>query len=178
MRIALAALFALSISSPANSQVWEHSYVKGKTAQQITSCNAEIVFRDGMVSVRIYGELMDIYFYQESLSVPPRTTLGNVALSFKVDTFLAEAFSLGGEGGPNTSAMIFSPMSADYGPFLNAMSAGSNMTVIFPDGSNFDIRLDRSNSALEAAASCWKSRPTGEAGHNPFVGKSGNNPFQ
>lgn len=176
MRFPLIACFACLLGSAAGAQEWTHEYVVGVNADQITSCNAEIEFSDGLIALRIYGEEMDIFFSQFSISVPPATELGNVALSFKADTFVASAFSVSSDE-PSTSSMFFTPDKADYSNFLSGMRNGSILRITFPDSSFFDIPLDRSNEALEAAGECWQSKPTGPAGKNPFIGTTGRNPF-
>ena len=107
MRKRLIAIVLSVASSTASAQVWTHEYLVGEDASQITSCNAGIVFADGAVIVRIYGEVMDMFFYHESLSVPPSTELGNVALSFKADTFVATAFSTSSETSYTSSMLGF-----------------------------------------------------------------------
>lgn len=176
MRIILAALAVIIVCPAASAQVWKHEYSVGETAEQVTSCNARIDFSDALVVVRIFGDEMDVFFYQNSLLVPPSTELGNVAFSFKADTFVASAFSASSDSA-TTSAMFFSLPKSDYAGFLNAMRSGSQMQVAFPDGSYFDIQLNQSNQALEAAGACWQSKPTGPAGKNPFLDSSGRNPF-
>ena len=176
MRNILLSLPLLFVCSDAVAQTWTHEYSVGKTADEITSCNARINFSDGIVAVRIFGDEMDIFFYQNSLSVPSNEVLGNVALTFKSEVFVAEAFSGKGDS-VTTSAMFFTPAKADYEKILNAMRYGSEMLVVFPDSTSFGVRLDKSNKALADAATCWLSKPTGPAGKNPFLGSSGNNPF-
>lgn len=167
----------LLVSSEAVAQAWTHEYAVGRSAEEITSCNAKIDYRDGTVIVRIYGEIMDIFFWHSSLSVPRDTNLGNVALTIKSEVIVAPAGSVGGEGA-TTSGMFFTPAKDDYGRILNAMRYGTEMGVYFPDGTGYTIELTGSNEALTEAARCWSTRPTGPAGRNPFLGSSGNNPFE
>jgi hypothetical protein len=168
----------LFFAGPLQAQGWHFEYVLGKTADQITSCNATIYYRDGMIVVRIYGDVMDIFFYQNSLSVPSDKVLGSVVLSFKASNFLLTAGSSSTADGSKTSSMFLVPDKTDYSAILNAMRNGSVMSVVFPDGTSFDIDLSGSEIALGEASKCWMEKPTGPAGHDPFVGQAGNDPFQ
>ena len=177
MRALMLSMPLLFVFSAASAQTWKHEYAEGETASQITSCNARIDYPDGSVVLRIYGDFMDMFFWQDSLSVPSGSTLGNVALTFKSEVFVASAESVTADT-PTIPGMFFTPAKGDYEKILNAMRYGSEMGVVFPDGTGFTISLVGSSEALADAARCWSSNPTGPAGRNPFIGSSGNNPFE
>jgi hypothetical protein len=165
------------LALPVEAQTWTFEYSEAQSADQITSCNARVDYRDGAMIVRIYGEEMDFFFFQNTLSLPPDQKLGNVALVFKADTFVTVAYSSKGGGSTTTSSMFLTPSKSDYSKILDAMKKGDQFSLYFPDGSSFGVGLSNSNGALSAVADCWINKPTGPGGRNPFSGAEGNNPF-
>src|SRR3989338_266461 len=170
----LASVFS---ASTASAQSWEFEYAVGENADQITSCNARIDYRDGAMIARIYGEEMDFFFIQYSLALPVGQVLGSVALEFKADTFIVSAASAPRTVRATTPAMFLTPAKSDYKEVLDAMKRGEHLSVVFPDGSAFSIELVGTESALERVGECWKNQATGPAGRNPFNANDGVNPF-
>jgi hypothetical protein len=168
--------FALPTSA-ANAQSWMFEYSVGETAEEITSCNARIDYRDGLMVTRIYGEQMDFFFAQTSLALPPGQVLGNVALVFKADTFVLSAASASSTEQSTVSAMFLTPEKKDYSPILDSMKRGESLTVVFPDTSSFEVSLSGSETALDQVGTCWTRNETGPAGRNPFNAAEGVNPF-
>ncbi len=158
---------------------WTFDYSVGSGSDEITSCNAGIWYNDAALVARIYGEEMDFFFANKELSLPSEQKLGSVAFSFKSGDFVLSAWSSQDDSG-QTSSMLLAPDKNDYGQILNALRFSEKMSVIFPDGTGYTIPMDGSDSALQQAFACWKQKPTGPAGRNPFVGvkePEGKNPF-
>ena len=169
---------SLCICSTAQAQEWEFEYTKGDTANEITSCNARIEYRDSVLTARLYGEDLDFFFYKDTFAIPNNTPLGKVVFIFKDKPFVLDAYAIGPEGSDTTSSMFLTPQKSDFSGLLNSIRYGSNMGIIFPDGTNFEVSLVGSEKALASVAACWIDNPTGAAGVNPFKNSSGDNPFQ
>ncbi|MGV8988604.1 MAG: hypothetical protein ACOH2H_20260 [Cypionkella sp.] len=168
--LGLAAIELISCTESATADSkWTFAYVKGDDSTQITSCNAEIDFTDGLLLLRVYGEGMDFYFGQSTLAMPPDTELGNVAISFKDTSFVLGAFSSKSSSGETTASMYLHPEKADFKEILSRMRLADNLQVNFPDGSYYTIPLTGSAEALARVSDCWLKNPTGPAGHNPFT---------
>jgi hypothetical protein len=184
MRCLLAVAFMVgNVASPGKAEtVWSYEYSVGENANQLTSCQAVAQYSNGTFAVRVYGEMMDFFFYHQELAVPPGEQLGNVVLSIKDAQYILPAGSGSGTQAGSSSALFFTPDKADYAAILGGLRFGLDFDIIFPDGTSYIVGLKGSDQAILQAFTCWKEKPTGPAGKNPFVGGETssaptNNPF-
>lgn len=174
-------IISMALALPIQALAWSHEYLEADRADQISTCNASVVYRDGWFTVRLYGDEMDFVFHRQDFTLPYSTLLGPVSFKAANESFvlLAETFSRSASSVVSTSqTMYITALKSDYARLFDALRNGSNLEIQFPNGDVYYIGLNGSARALNAASACWEGRPTGPLQNNPFSPESGQNPFE
>lgn len=180
MKIAFAALVSfLSLTCPAAS--WEFLNIEGKGVGTLNACAAIKEYTDSFVTIRLYGDEMDLLFQHQSFAMPYDTVLGPVRLAINDTTFVSVATSFAKnqrDTSATTSVMQLDLRKQDYGPLFDKLRNGSRLVLTFPNGDTYAVPLSGSARALNAASDCWRAKQTGPDEKNPFAAPQQQDPFQ
>lgn len=163
------------------ANAWEFEIIDGSGAGTIKACAASHEFRNAWVTLRVYGEQIDIVYHHDDFSFPYDKLLGQVLIRIDDKPFLASAISgwrRPNNSRPTASTMMISPKSEEYGALFSSMKNGREMQIIFPNGDVYPVPLRGSAKALQAVSACWLIRETGPNDRNPFDVPAPQNPFQ
>jgi hypothetical protein len=163
------------------AHAWQHEYLQATNAGEISTCNATQSYSDGFITIRLYGEAMDIVFSRNDFTLPYDSFLGVVILDFGSDSVGVAASTLPKSGYhtlPTAQTIYSTPLKEDYARLFDLLSYSQTLKVVFPNGSFYELNLSGSASALSLASNCWSNKVTGPLNNNPFEGTpEGGNPF-
>lgn len=179
IQIGLQAVLAACIGAESGS-AWEFNDIEGAGVGTLNACAATDAYRDGFITIRLYGEEMDIVFQHEDFALPFNETLGVVGVMVDTAPYAGLAISLSrrpSDVRETTSAMQILLRSEDYSELFDVFRNGKTLYISFPSGDGYTIPLAGSAKALNMAADCWKSKETGPDERNPFAVPDKSNPF-
>ncbi|WJS83244.1 hypothetical protein [Paracoccus sp. TOH] len=175
------ALAVFSLLSASQALAWQFENITGSGAGTIKACAATHEFRNAWITLRVYGDELDIVYHHEDFAFPWGQLLGPVLINVDGVAFLGVAGSNSRRADdllPTASTMMISPKPEEYGALFSSMKNGREMRVIFPNGDVYPVPLQGSAKALEMVSECWRIKETGPNGRNPFATPAPSNPFE
>lgn len=160
---------------------WTFELINGSGAGKLKACAATHEFRNAWITVRIYGEYLDIVYYHDDFAFPWGKMLGPALIQVDSASFLAVASSVDRSSKDvraKASTMMIAPKPEEYGALFSALKNGREMAIIFPNGDVYPVPLKGSAKALQIVSECWLVIKTGPNDTNPFEVPPETNPFQ